>query len=238
LSGKNPLALSDRVARAAEEAFAAQSYVSAVDVMLGLGWLNVNTFRRWRQGSSGCLEDEIRTTPAKVSDALGLLRDWAGERGLIPRETEYVARTPQRPALRFSRSGDPAMDAQYRTHWVSPALSEKQRERLVEKKSRPPELVVVQPLNREWTCHRCGGTDDLLIMEDPGPACLRCAVLADLVFLGRGDALLTRRAKAKSARSAVVVRFSRARRRYERQGILVEPAALDEAEREVAEGRR
>ena len=93
-------------------------------------------------------------------------------------------------------------------------------------------------MNREWTCHRCGGTGDLLVMEDPGPACLHCGGLGDLVFLGRGSALLTRRAKGKSLRSAVVMRFSRARRRYERQGILVEAAALDEAEREVAaEGR-
>lgn len=41
-----------------------------------------------------------------------------------------------------------------------------------------------------------------------------------LVFLGAGDAALTRRAKAASGLSAVVVRFSRGKR-YERQGILV-----------------
>jgi hypothetical protein len=70
-------------------------------------------------------------------------------------------------------------------------------------------------------------------MEDPGPACMRCVGLDDLEFLGAGDALLTRRAKAKSTRCAVVVRFSKTRRRYERQGLLVEPQALAEAQREV-----
>ena len=55
----------------------------------------------------------------------------------------------------------------------------------------------------------------------------------DLEFLSAGDALLTRRTKAKSARYAVVVRFSRTRRRYERQGLLVEPQALAKAEREL-----
>jgi hypothetical protein len=68
-------------------------------------------------------------------------------------------------------------------------------------------------------------------MEKEGPACLRCVGLDDLEFLPRGDALLTRRAKAGSARSAVVVRFSRSRKRYERQGVLVEQKALAEAER-------
>jgi hypothetical protein len=52
------------------------------------------------------------------------------------------------------------------------------------------------------------------------------------VLLGAGDAKLTRRAKARSARHAVVVRFSKARKRYERQGLLVEPQALREAEAE------
>jgi len=47
-----------------------------------------------------------------------------------------------------------------------------------------------------------------------------------LSFLPAGDALLSRRVKAKSTRCAVVVRFSRSRRRYERQGLLVEPLAL------------
>ena len=137
--------------------------------------------------------------------------------------------------MRFSRSGDPAIERSYRTHWVSPELPERKREKLREKASRPPELVVIQPLNREWACHRCGGTGDLLMMEPPGPVCLRCAGLADLEFLPAGDALLTRRAKAKSARSAVVVRFSRARGRYERRGLLVEGQAIAEARREVAE---
>ena len=59
-----------------------------------------------------------------------------------------------------------------------------------------------------------------------------CADMAHLVFLASGDAALTRRAKSNSALSAVVVRFSRARKRYERQGILVEEAALDRAEAE------
>jgi hypothetical protein len=67
------------------------------------------------------------------------------------------------------------------------------------------------------------------MMEDPGPACLRCVGLDDLAYLRAGDALLTRRAKAASVRYAVVVRFSRTRRRYERQGLLVEPGALANA---------
>jgi len=69
----------------------------------------------------------------------------------------------------------------------------------------------------------------LLMMDNAGPACLACVGLDDLEFLPAGDALVSRRAKAKSTRCAVVVRFSKTRRRYERQGFLVEPAALEAA---------
>lgn len=144
---------------------------------------------------------------------------------------EYVARTRDRRPLCFSKSGDPSIERAYRTHWISPELPEKEREKLAGKVGQAPDLVVIWAL-REWTCTGCGGTGNLLIMEDPGPLCMGCAGMAHLEYLPAGDAGLTRRAKKASTMSAVVVRFSRSRRRYERQGILVEPAALDQARRD------
>ena len=58
------------------------------------------------------------------------------------------------------------------------------------------------------------------------------AVNFALVFLPSGEAALTRRAKKASGLSAVVVRWSRTRKRYERQGLLVEEAALEQAEQQ------
>jgi hypothetical protein len=229
MNAKNKVPLEQRVATAAEATLAAQGYVGAIDMLLGIGWLSPGTEEQWRRGQIDCLERAIQTNPARIAEALKLFQSWATEKGLKASETDYVARRPQRQTLRFSASGDPAIEAQYRTHWVSPALSTRKRERLAEKASRAPELVVVKPLKHAWTCHRCGKSGDLLMMENPGPACLACVGLDDLTFLPAGDALLTRRAKANSARWAVVVRFSRTRRRYERQGLLVEPAAIEEA---------
>jgi hypothetical protein len=218
--------LPERVARAAEAALADQGYASFVDVLLGIGWLDPNTAAAWRRGQIECLEGAIPTAPPRLAEARRLFRAWAKTKGLSASPAAYVARTPQRPRLRFSRSGDPAVEEQYRTHWIAPDLPEKKRVRLVEEANRPPELVVIQPLNRDWKCHRCSGGRGLLIMEPPGPACLRCAGLGDLEFLPSGNALLTRRVKARSARTAVVVRFSKRRGRYERQGLLVEAKTL------------
>ncbi|HWG19967.1 MAG TPA: DUF2293 domain-containing protein [Terracidiphilus sp.] len=72
-------------------------------------------------------------------------------------------------------------------------------------------------------------------MEAEQPLCLACAGFGDLEFLAAGDVALTRRATKHSARNGVVVRFSLTRKRYERQGILVETSALERAEQECAE---
>ena len=71
-------------------------------------------------------------------------------------------------------------------------------------------------------------------MEGDRPLCLGCADLDHLVYLPRGDTALTRRARKHSSLSAVVVRFSRARQRYERQGVLVEENALERAEQDCS----
>ncbi len=88
----------------------------------------------------------------------------------------------------------------------------------------------------ESSCGECG--EDLgrkawiTLVEDKGALCLACADLDHLVFLAAGDAALTRRSRKHSTLSAVVLRWSRARKRYERQGLLVEEEALDRAEQE------
>ncbi|AZM88657.1 MULTISPECIES: DUF2293 domain-containing protein [Streptomyces] len=70
-----------------------------------------------------------------------------------------------------------------------------------------------------------------LVRESGVPRCLDCADLGHLVYLPRGDTALTRRAREGSSLHAVVVRRHKGRRRYERQGLLVEDAALARAER-------
>ncbi|MFD8806570.1 DUF2293 domain-containing protein [Streptomyces sp. NPDC059597] len=95
---------------------------------------------------------------------------------------------------------------------------------------------------RRKRCAGCrGGPLSLVVMEEGVPRCLDCADLGHLVFLPRGDAALTRRSREESALWAVVVRFNRRRSRYERQGVLVEEAALARAEARCladAEARR
>jgi len=217
--------LERRVVQAAEAALERQQYVTAIDVLVGVRWLTPQAVDQWRQGRVGDLEQVTQANLHKLSAAMAIFRRWAKDRELRPSETAYVARTRDRRPLQFSRNGDAAIERAYRTHWVSPALSEAKVRRLADKQSQPPDLVVISALG-DWTCTTCSDTGDLLFMEGPGPLCLHCADLDHLVYLAAGDAALTRRANRASGLSAVVVRFSRARGRYERQGLLVEDEAL------------
>lgn len=101
--------------------------------------------------------------------------------------------------------------------------------------SKPDDLKVFIS-SRESKCDECG--EDLgkrawiMLHGDKGALCLTCADLDHLVFLPSGDVALTRRARKHSRLSAVVLKWSRARKRYERQGLLVENEAVEQAERE------
>jgi hypothetical protein len=102
--------------------------------------------------------------------------------------------------------------------------------------SQNDDIVVFSIINPS-VCSECGAEltrGSFLKMEKQKPLCLECADLDHLVFLERGDVALTRRSRRYSNLSAVVVKFSRSRGRYERQGLLVDAEALARAENECA----
>ena len=90
--------------------------------------------------------------------------------------------------------------------------------------------------SRESTCGECGENLGsrawIALAGERGALCLSCADLDHLVFLPSGNAALTSRARKNSTLSAVVLKWSRARKRYERQGLLVEEQGLSKAEEE------
>jgi len=103
-------------------------------------------------------------------------------------------------------------------------------------KSRDNELTVFIT-NGEAKCDECGselgkGAWITLQGAERKAVCLNCADLDHLEFLPSGDTALTRRARKYSRLAAVVMKWSRARKHYERQGLLVEEEAIARAEDE------
>jgi hypothetical protein len=96
--------------------------------------------------------------------------------------------------------------------------------------------VFISTSDRDPSCCECGESLGrgawITLVEGKGALCLACADLDHLIFLPSGNTALTRRARKHSTLSAVVLKWSRTRKRYERQGLLVGEEALERAETE------
>lgn len=114
-----------RVIQAAESALYQQKYVSSIDVLIGMQILKQPDVENWQKGRIPYLERVIQGSLNKISFYMKCFHVWAKEKGLIPRQRVYLARTKgPKKDLRFSKSGDPKIETSYRTHYVSPSPRE------------------------------------------------------------------------------------------------------------------
>lgn len=217
--------LAGRVAAVAEELLRRKKFVAPIDVLTGLGWLSGRVVESWEQGRTAQLDQVAAVSGDRMAEAVDLLHEWAEQRGLAPSEVDYIAATRDRRALVFSSTDD----KRYRTHWTDPELPAARREKVLERQRKVPDLVVVQP-DKHWYCSQCQDTGDFHFLENDRPLCLACADMGHLVFLPSGDTALTRRARKASGLAAVVVRWNKSRKRFQRCGLLVERGALEIAE--------
>ncbi|MGY4500971.1 hypothetical protein ACVWYH_004902 [Bradyrhizobium sp. GM24.11] len=79
MSRKNRVPLGDRVAIAAERALAARRFASAIDILIGIGWLDPGAVERWQRGQVDCLEEVVQTNPLRILEAMQLFQSWAAE---------------------------------------------------------------------------------------------------------------------------------------------------------------
>lgn len=230
----------ERVVAAAEAALKAHGSVGPLELFQHMGLLLPIHFDGWRKGNEHyrVLERWIQIGPDKFAKALRHFGEWVQTHGLRPIEASYTRRTPHGiEQLQVTADGNPEHEKFYRIHYAPAELTERKTKQLAEKLSKPPDLVVFEKVSEEGNCCECGTEllrGNFLFMEKGQPLCLACADLDHLVFLPAGDAALSRRARKYSPLSAVVVRFNRARKRYERQGVLVTDKALARAEDECA----
>jgi hypothetical protein len=230
----------ERVIRAAEAALKAGGSVGPLELLQHMRFLDPVHVDGWRKGNEHyrALEEWIQVGPEKFGKTLRCFAEWVKERGLRPIEASYTRRGPRGvQELYVTADGNVEREKFYRTHYGPAELPARKARQLSEKLAKPPDLVVFQKVSDEGACSECGvelAKGSFLCMEKQQPLCLVCADLDHLVFLPAGDMALSRRSRKHSVLSAVVVRFSRARNRYERQGLLVTSAALARAEEECA----
>jgi hypothetical protein len=210
--------------------------VCAIGLFLGLGYLSPTILNDWRRGRILYLEKGLQVNLSKLTLVMKEYRRWALEQGLLARETAYVQHATRNTIhLRFSKSGQANIETNYRTHYISSALTLQKQQRLIDKIERSRDSVVYIILT-DSTCSQCKAPvhkGAFLLVEEDKPLCMKCSPYKDFIFLPAGNALLTRRAKKYSSQQAVVVTFSSARKRYERQGLLIEESAYKQAKIEL-----
>ncbi|MBM4085804.1 MAG: DUF2293 domain-containing protein [Planctomycetes bacterium] len=229
--------LKERVIHAAEAVLDHEGSVSALHVLMQMGWLHYVHFQDWQRQLPfyDCLERSMQSTPERRARALEFFEEWARARGLECVTAQYWPKARHPGAeLQITLNNDPALEALYRKVYLKPGLAARKAEKIKEQASKPPELLVFVAF-QEQECSECREKMDagnLVFVEGRNPLCLRCADLDHLVFLPSGDATLTRRAKKHSQLWAVVLQFNRRRRVQERQGLLVTAEGLAKAEAE------
>jgi hypothetical protein len=214
--------LRTRVATVAEATLDRRGWVSLVEVLLGLGWAHQNHIDAWRQGRADPLSSILSVDDDKLVEAATLFEDWGRGRLHAHHDDPHVSATRDRRTLRFTAGQD----------------TERFHLRYANDKTREfrdavrPDLVVLEARDG-FECAECGGPDERLMMDAGSAICMSCADLDHLVFLKAGNATLSRRARKESGLAAIVIRRDPRRRdRTQRLGILVEPDALERAERQ------
>jgi hypothetical protein len=212
-----------KIIETAEELLDRQGQVSTLDLLLALGYLRSSHIRDWKRGMLAHLELAASADPESWARAMEVFHLWGEERGLRRALVDYPAMNRAGVRyLRFTETGDRILEDLYRTAYVSPQGARAG--------AGPEQEKAVYWTTRESKCARCESVlyaGSFRFLAGKIALCLPCAGLDDLVFLPAGDASLTREARQRSERCAVVLRFSRAMERYERKGLLVEAGAVD-----------
>ena len=224
-----------RVYEACNDLIRRDKSVGPIDLLCRLGFLHASHIQQWQTGNPSfqAIEPHIQCGPKKREQTWAAFKEWTLENNLEPfrYELKRASHKGSQP-LQITSTGDPKQEEFFRTRYRSADLTDKQKQRLDEKHSKPPDLFVFELVSEPGNCSECDSslnTGDLFFLEEKNLVCLQCADMDHLEFLPSGDATLTRRSRKHSPLSAIVKRFNRRRKRYDRLGILVTPESIDAA---------
>ena len=225
--------IEERVIRAALTVLSQNNYVSLMDIVIKIGFLQLAQINLWKTCQIPYLELGINAGTEKIRQTKAVFTKWVVEHQLISHAIKAWSTTRHPRELQFSKDGALAIEQMYQLHYFNNDLTVNKQQHILAI-NQLSELVVFQ-ITKDAQCSRCQQTlfkSSLLFIEIGKPLCLKCAELDHLHFLSSGDTSITRKAKQYSSLAVVVVKFSRTRKQYERQGILVEPVALQQANHE------
>ena len=138
----NRTELTQRIKAAAHQALAAKGYISAVDLLMTMGWLTKVNYERWRTRQTPCLEAVVNGNLSQHQFLLRILRAHArDELHLKPSHTAYMSwGCGRRQPLQFSKSGNSHVEQLFSTHYVSGKLAVARPNQQCQSSGSAPEL--------------------------------------------------------------------------------------------------
>jgi len=113
-----------RIERAVATILKTRTVVTPIDVLVGMHLLTPEKVQDWRHGRVAYLERVIDCNLTRLSRALHILRFHVHDLNLLPSTTDYRRHGKGRKQrLRFTKTGDPRLEAAYATHFVWPGKS-------------------------------------------------------------------------------------------------------------------
>jgi hypothetical protein len=108
-----------RVVRVVAAILERRDVITPLELFLEMGLLDADAVAHWRAGRLPFLERAIRCNLAAASRILRILRLHAHELNLRPSSTVYRRQARGgRVALRFTKTGEPGIEAAYARHFV------------------------------------------------------------------------------------------------------------------------
>lgn len=108
-----------RVVRAAAALLDRSDVIAPLDLFVEMGLLGADAVARWRAGHLPFLERAMPCNLAKASRILRILRLHAHDLNLRPSSTVYRRQARRgEPPLRFTKTGEPGLEAAYARHFV------------------------------------------------------------------------------------------------------------------------
>ena len=95
-----------------------RGFAAPVDVLMDIGVLDKKKYNDWRHGRVPYLEAVCTVNLHKLSEIMKEVRAYAAVNGLKPSFTDYRQVGSKDRKLRFSKSGNPAIEKAYATHYV------------------------------------------------------------------------------------------------------------------------
>ena len=95
-----------------------RGFAAPVDVLMDIGVLDKKKYDDWRHGRVPYLEAVCTVNLHKLSEIMKVVRAYAAANDLKPSFTDYRQVGSKDRKLRFSKSGNPAIEKAYATHYV------------------------------------------------------------------------------------------------------------------------